>query len=501
MLFTEEMQQKIGDFVTERTGLYFRDYQLKGLEETVIRRAEALRLPSIKEYYRHITTSQKHEDELRNLLNLLTINHTYFFRNEPHFKALKEEILPKLIAKKIKHRDKSSKTKPILRIWSAGCSTGEEPYSIAIVIKEILKDREDLDVKILATDASTEALKKARQGIYSENHMKLIDKDLREKYFTKVKGDSRHVIYKISDEIKDMVEYSYLNLMEEGFPKDLDIIFCRNVVIYFELETTVEVMNKFNDSLTKEGYMISGHSESPQFVTERFVMEECAEAIVYRKAEYAAAHAIKKAPPKKKEPIQPIKQKVSSIIYDIAKAEVDARKDKKASPEDIEKLLVKAKIASYNKKYGEAFYFIERVYELDKENIDARYLEAEIYANRRKYDVAKDKLQKLLAVDALFVPAYYLLGCIFVEEGGTSLAKKNMKKALFLDDRFSLANFGLATIYKQEGHIKNAMREFRNTIKTIINETPETVIAYGNGFNVATMLSTCRNNIERLKYE
>ena len=193
----DDLKVRFKNIVNERTGLYFKDYALRDLEGAVSQRMKSLRLDSPLSYYNVLVMSAEKEDEFRELLNILTVNHTYFFRNEPQFKVLKDKILPEIIARKPRSRESGivnrgsihdplstiHETRPSLRIWSAGCSTGEEPYTIAIIISETIPDPENWDIKILATDASESALKKARKGEYPESAMKHIPPDYLDKYF------------------------------------------------------------------------------------------------------------------------------------------------------------------------------------------------------------------------------------------------------------------------------------------------------------------------------
>jgi chemotaxis protein methyltransferase CheR len=191
-------------------------------------------------------------------LNRLTINHTYFFRNEAQFKALEERVLPELIERKrssvgrehvgrgtsnVQRPTSYGTERPTLRIWSAGCSTGEEPYSIAISLRETIPDIDEWDVQIFATDASEEALSRARRGIYGKNAVKPVSEERLEKYFTESADRDRSTKYEVRSTIKKMVTFNFHNLIEDEFQFGFDIIFCRNVVIYFEMDTTMNCIS------------------------------------------------------------------------------------------------------------------------------------------------------------------------------------------------------------------------------------------------------------------
>ena len=280
MLFSEELKLNFKNFIHQRCGLYFKDYDLKNLQGALSQRMLVMGIDTPSAYYHFLLFSDKKEDEFRELLNLLTVNHTYFFRNQPQFKALKEKILPEIIKRKLSLQQ----ARPTLRIWSAGCSTGEEAYSIAMVVQEAIPDFVDWDIQILATDVSNKVLDEAIKGVYGDSSMRLILGDDRNKYFKVIQAGQQEK-YKIKDHLKQMVKFSFFNLMDELYPKYYDIIFCRNVVIYFEIETTIKVMRKMHESLNEQGYLLIGHAESLQFISGQFKMQDWQEAIYYSKVE------------------------------------------------------------------------------------------------------------------------------------------------------------------------------------------------------------------------
>ncbi len=455
---------------------------------------------TILAYYAYLTSSEKKDDELRELLNRLTINHTYFFRNEPQFKVLKEKILPELIERRQKMGQSPSGTVPIfsLRIWSAGCSTGEEPYTIAMIIKDVIPDTENWDIQILATDASTEALQAAHKGIYSVNAMRLVDDYHKSRYFTERPGAGPDAKYAIRDEIKKMVNFSFFNLMDEDYPKGFDILFCRNVTIYFELETTIRVMNKFAGSLDDDGYLFIGYSETLQFISEKFKMINWDDAIFYLKAKDGVLPR-QFIPPK----IRPIELKVDEILGQISKAEFEAvsqeRTEKKRRVPEFEDKIVRAMKAMHTKNYEEALALTDEAKLLEKNAPDPYYIAAEVYTNQGKFKDAKDNLYAALNKDMMFAPAHYLFGYIYTEEGKVEAAEESYRRALYLENEFSLAHFSLANIYRGKDRVDDALREYRNTLNILSKSDPYDIVAYSGGFNAATLASVCKNNIERLK--
>lgn len=206
---------------------------------------------NFSEYMKYVfaDTSGK---EMNLLINKLTTNHTFFLRESNHFNFFRDNILPSL-ENNVKERD--------LRIWSAGCSSGEEPYTLAMIIADYFaQEKKNWDTKILATDISHRVLEMAQNGIYNQESIENIPKYWRLKYFNKIDNEN----YKISDEIKNEIIFRVFNLMENTFPfkKKFHVIFCRNVMIYFEPKTKMELVEKFYELTEPGGYLFIGHSES-----------------------------------------------------------------------------------------------------------------------------------------------------------------------------------------------------------------------------------------------
>lgn len=190
--------------------------------------------------------------EINSLINKLTTNYTYFMRESDHFDYFRKTVLPTLEA--------NSKTKDI-RIWCAGCSSGEEPYTLAMLMEEYFGENKYMwDTKVLATDISEKVLEIAKKGIYAEEAIKDIPKYWGLRHFSKIENGN----HQISDKMRNEVIYRKFNLMSEVFPfkKKLDVIFCRNVMIYFDEKTKIELINKFYDITEPGGYLFIGHSES-----------------------------------------------------------------------------------------------------------------------------------------------------------------------------------------------------------------------------------------------
>jgi chemotaxis protein methyltransferase CheR len=213
--------------------------------------------------------------ELQELVNLLTVNETYFFREYYQLKCFAEEVLPEILDKK-----RGEKLRKI-RVWSAGCSTGEEPYTLAIIMEEMLEDMEGVTWEVHATDINTEVMEKAELGLYSQRSVRLVPEEYKIRYFLK-----RGEFYEIIPHIKKKVDFYQLNLMDAADMRkmlDFDVIFCRNVLIYFDDASRRQVALYFYEALAEGGYIFLGHSESMSRISPIFKLRRFKNAFVYQK--------------------------------------------------------------------------------------------------------------------------------------------------------------------------------------------------------------------------
>ena len=266
-LFTDKDFNYLSKLAGEVAGISLSSGKRELIYGRLVKRLRALGLKDFKSYCFLLKEGEKeggNKDERTHFINSITTNVTSFFRENHHFEFMANTLLPELISKK------SSASQPRLRIWSAGCSSGREPYSIAMVLKECIPDIERWDVKILATDLDSNILEVAESAIYPKDHVKEISLERRKRWLKMGRGINENEI-KVVDEIKEIVTYRKLNLTDKWPMKGpFDIIFCRNVTIYFDRDTRVTLLNNFAEYLDDEGCLFVGHSESLFGLTQRF---------------------------------------------------------------------------------------------------------------------------------------------------------------------------------------------------------------------------------------
>jgi chemotaxis protein methyltransferase CheR len=244
---------KISSYIEEHFGIVLKTNKMELVKSRLARRVEQLNFNSYREYFEH-ATSKEGEQELVEMVNALSTNLTYFYREEKHFEYLRQQVIPDIL----KHqRGENFK----LRIWCTAASTGEEPYTITMEVLEAIGETPGCDFKLLATDVSTKVLQQAKCGVYAQERLEKIEPLFLSKYFQKGTGNAKGR-YKIKNRVREHILFNYLNLIKP-FPihHSLDVIFCRNVMIYFDITTQQDIIDRFVRVLKPGGYLFMGMSE------------------------------------------------------------------------------------------------------------------------------------------------------------------------------------------------------------------------------------------------
>ncbi len=261
---------KLRDIIYNEAGINLGDVKKILMQSRLIKRLRELKLDNYQQYYDYLI--ENYDREKISFINAITTNKTDFFRENDHFEFMKKKVLP----------DFDRKNEKEIRIWSAGCSTGEEPYSIAMTLSEYYSGKKHPEFLILATDIDTQVLARASEGIYPADHLSGVDPAYLKKYFIQ-SNKGGMLMYTVDESLKKSVYFRRLNLLEKEYPmkKQFDIIFCRNVIIYFDRDTQRKLFAKYYDYLKDDGYLLIGHSENLSGITDRFTLIG---RTIYRKA-------------------------------------------------------------------------------------------------------------------------------------------------------------------------------------------------------------------------
>jgi len=435
------------------------------------------------------------------LSRALTIGETYFFRDPRSFQALEKHILPEII----RNRRTGGKC---LRIWSAGCSTGEEPYSIAILLSRILPDPESWNIMLLATDINPAALEKGRQGVYGNWSFRDAPPWLMD-YFRKRK-DGR---FEIIPRIRKMVRFNYLNLAEDSYPSLLnstnaiDIIFCRNVMLYFAPTLIEKVTVKFHNALQDGGWLFVSPTEASCRTFDGFSCQRFPGAFAYRKGDwngenrelwpYATdlpawpAAVLTAGTPRQ------ILHELPVALPPLPAVPVPAADTLAESRDAAEKSSSRDRyleaIALYDEgSYEAAAVKVREFLAAREDNADALELLAKSYANLGKLAEARQCCEDAINADKLRAHNHYLLSIILEEQGELDEAAAALKRALYIDQDFVLAHFALGNMNRQAGKMKEAERNFGNALQILEKREPCEVLVDAEGMTAGRLAEIIR---------
>ncbi|MGQ3683499.1 MAG: CheR family methyltransferase [Candidatus Loosdrechtia sp.] len=503
-LLTTTDFNKFRRYIEDHTGISLDENKQNTLKTCLDARMDIFNIRDYDSYY-SLIASDEGEKEFCELLNLLLVKETFFFRDKGQLNILTKKIVPELLKKKKGEE---------IKIWSAGCATGEEPYSIAMSIMENFTNG-SLNFSIIATDISAESLELAGKGIYKKTSMRSIDELLLNKYFSQKEG-----LYYLHEQIKQLVRFDVMNLVKPCFPSGknvFDIIFCKNVIIYFGLEKTKTVIQKFYDMLTEEGVLFIGYSESLWRISDKFKLEEADGVFFYRKAGNESTVSLEKklqqkAPEEKTilrlQSISPrnnthTQQRVDLCIASetqTAGSNGSGVNTKQVHGRNLSHRIKQELKLTGNFGYEDKLEHIDKILQTDPKNEEVHLFLAKIYANRGVYEKALQKCQDVLVeMNDLSAEAYLLTGSVFYKTGDRERAVWSLKRAIYLDERSALSHYYLGNLYKDSGLIGMAIKEYKQVIHIFDASAENDEQLIDEVFTVRQLKELCMKNIELLK--
>ncbi|MDT8443273.1 MAG: CheR family methyltransferase [Desulfuromonadales bacterium] len=485
-------------FLLEHSGLHFSQHNHRILERGLMRRVQALRMESLSAYFAFLTATPDNYDEINKLLGLLTVGETSFFRYRSHREAVLNYVIPKLMEQNKSHGK--------LRFWSAGCSTGEEPYSLAIMLLENFPELVDWDIQILATDINKRALRQAREGLYGERSMRMMETVLRERYFEKV---NNHFL--LTEHAKRMVRFDYLNLRTDPFPAvnnatcDIDMLLCRNVLIYFELETIRRIIEKFSQVLRPQGFLFMGHSETMQNVSDQFQRHHQNNAFFYQlKERTSIASGVTESIPARNvsraESVAQVPAKIrsQSTLTTVVPSTTALAESQKVVVRCPEQLYRDALFAFDHEKFTESAKLFEQILEQQPTNPKALVGKGLLLANQGKNDEARICCARAIKANDLLPEAYLLRGLILDMEGLLERALVEYQKVLWLDPAFVMAHYLSAKVHGRLADTEKKLRSLRNTIRILEQAADQSQIPFSGGLSRGVFLEIVRHELTEI---
>jgi chemotaxis protein methyltransferase CheR len=472
------------------------------------------------------------EEQIHTLSYHLTIGETYFFRDPKAFEVLEDEVLAKLI----RQRRNSSK---YLRIWSAGCCTGEEPYSIAIMLKRMLPDIQSWRISILGTDINPQFLKKAQRGIYEPWSFRITSPEVKNRFFTHVKGK-----YEIIEDVKQMVQFAQLNLIDEKTPNgimlsSIDIIFCRNVLIYFHPDQTARVWDRLHGALSDDGTVVSTPFELSSVPAKLFTRLQHKGAVLFTKRsasadskdeertisaltspgafEIAAWRPIGASPttlnptdlrPTNSNPLAPTLEQLinrqpligfqdSRELHESKELQKAKASTKSPSPAAEIDVANHAKQLFESKQYQQCISFLLPLCSTEDLDAGLAHLLSRAYSNHGDLAGALRWVDRSIAKEKLNHSAYLTKANILQAQGNIQEALTALRQALFLDPKCVIAEFQMATVLLQIGKLQESRKRLQGALTLLSQYNVEEVVPETEDLTAGALAQIIKSLLER----
>ncbi len=497
------LKQQFKAIIAEHTGLALRSQDDAKLVRSVKKRTAVLKIASPDEYLRRLAApTNGFKAEWQKLILMLTTNETFFFRDRGQFQLLRDHIFPQII-----HKHRRDRT---LRIWSAGCSTGEEPYSLAVLINELIPDWRSWNILLLGTDIDAAAIQKAQTGVYSDWSFRMVDPGIQKRYFKNSSG------WKPDPRIRSMVTFRTGNLRTDVFPDrashihDMDLILCRNVFIYFTHDAIAAVLKKFKATLAHGGFLMTGHSELHGQNLHDLSIRSFQRGTVYQRDNNAAkggrslpAHPLIAPSNTLKRGLAPIASAARRFQPHItgdplitkplsaSASTIQASPGQPLTPKGSTLAANQSSPADGDDTAGATRQTVLK--EADDSDMKTLYLQARAYANAGSLAEAIACCQKILAIQNADINACHLMACIMQEKGDLESAKTYLKRIIYFHPQDAAAYIEIASLYEAEQDFKRARKMWSTALGLLEQMAPHDFVS-----PYQTEASTLIRHIQRL---
>ncbi len=485
--------------ITERTGIVLHDHQLPILRDAVVVACKRFGYPRAEDYRQALTEKASTSPELEFLVARITVGESYFFRDAAQMALLRQSLLPELIARKRAARDHS------LRVWSAGCSNGQEIYSIAILLHELLPDIDDWTLNLLATDINTDVLTAAIRGRYREWSFRATPETALRQYFAPVGHE-----YELNEDIRRRVKFNYLNLSEDAYPSlltethTLDLILCRNVLIYIDPITIGRILNRFADCLVPDGLLLLGPSDHVNWPAESLKRIQVDDASYFRRLS-----GLRETPPGESHTMSAAQtdetvtaHRRPAGIADEAVAEalrILGPGGKQAAPtrektdlKGIEHVLDLLRC----ERWHDTLIAIEQAIREHGDTAGLLQIRAKALANLGHLDAALQACEQSLALDPTDKHTYLIQGIVLMEHGQAQQAEAALRKAVYLDYAFAEAHHQLGLLLLRLGRREAGLKSLGNALTIAEQGDPKREIHNASGMNYGRYADILRNEID-----
>lgn len=454
----ENVLEPLKGLIQKKTGLHIYKKDAAKFSHIVYERIHALSLASPEVYFKLL--SKNDQDEWNTLKIELTSGESSFFRDKGQIELLRDNILPELIEKKAFQRE--------MRLWSAGCSTGEEPYTLAMLLDHLLPNRHGWQLTIMGSDINEDSLQQASQGIYSQWTLRGVDQAMLEGYFTRSRDG-----WILSRGIRDMVQFKKIDLVEGGLPdraaglSDMDLIVCRNLFIYYESNQVAGMVEQLGRCLSQDGYLLTGHAEVPSGCQHGLNARIFPESVIYQRGGRTPARSatsparnkptVKSSPQVKKQPVR---------IIDALHS-----RPSPSSGEQAEAMCAKAMAHLKKGAHSQAKEMAQTVLAAKADDIDAAMIAARACANMGQHENAEQFCRQVASINPMHAAPYYLMAQLSQVHNDFTKTRQLLSKVIYLSPDFVPAYLELASVYEREGSTPMA-RKMRNSALDILKGMP-----------------------------
>lgn len=482
----DELWTQVSDALRINTGLNFTKMRRLDLYRGIKAAANALGLKSPEELAHKLITSPWGQKQIEVLAKYLAVGETYFFRDRQSFEILEQQVFPSLLKKRLGANQR-------LRIWSAGCCTGEEPYSIAMALAKQIPNRQHWNITILATDIVMEFLRKASEGIYSTWSFRDAPVGIQETYFSKTNQDH----FAISPEIKAMVTFSYHNLAENSYPSidngtnAMDIIFCRNVLMYFDRSEINRVVHKLTQSLVEGGWLFLNPVDIPSNINfPNLVVMDNYHSMIYRKESGHQEEQVEESsiilPSANSDLTLEPNERQQSAAHAMRSLDINRVSSDRSVPTAMnlyQRFYQKAENSFHQGHYEQAIQIAKQILARSPQEPSTMLLLARCYANQGFLKDAHQWCKKGLKIDKLNKEWWYLYGMILQEEGLHEDALDALKRALFIDQNNVVVHIAIGNQYHLQGCFHDAEKHFKSALEILSHYQEDQIVPESEGLS------------------
>lgn len=490
----DQLLSRFSRFLAGQMGLHFPPERASDLQRGMRSAAREFGYEDANDCIQWLLSAPLTRSQIEILAGSLTVGETYFFREPRMFEIFEEHLLPELVRSRRGGEQR-------LRVWSAACCSGEEPYSIAISVRKILPDFANWHVTILGSDINPRFLQKASAGMFSEWSFRNAPPWLKEGYFEKAASNR----WTILPEIKRMVHFAHLNLAEDVYPSLLngtnavDVIFCRNVLIYFSPEQVKKVIGNFHRCLVEGGWLVLSPSETPHVRLPQFVPVNFGGAIFHQKDSTRTQPVDRRAPAREEarpEFFPPLPELVSASGA-TEPAGWTPREFAEAKTEETPAGAYDQACALYAQgRYIETAETLSALLAAAPVEPRAMALMARALANQGNLAAAFDWCDKVIAADKLNPGAHYLRAGVLHEQGNVNESVQSFQRALYLDPDFVLAHFALGNLARNAGQHREAHRHFGHALALTRGRPHEEILPESEGLTAGRLAEIITSSME-----